>query len=182
MSYKNKECRRSFDSEQKHHYHSFIKSLCKLIKNRSNKEASYATFFQTECVEVNLGDAFPFNRIGASTPDITLLDFTTIKINKSGVYNISYKIPLINNPENTLDNQRINIYINNKFEKNIQGNLALLNPQILGCSAISGDIIAYIPENSTLQIRNDSYSNEGSPVKSCFYDVISPRLNIVMIG
>ena len=70
-------------------YSYLLKSLCNILKERKNKESSYATFFQTESVVVNLNEFFPFNTINSYKNDIILLNSTDIQV-KNLVYIILF--------------------------------------------------------------------------------------------
>ncbi len=61
-------------------YNSLLKNLCNILKERSNKESSYATFLQNEVVRVGLNECFPFNMTELYNDDIVLVSPTTIKV------------------------------------------------------------------------------------------------------
>jgi len=78
----------------KEEFNDYNKNYNHLLKDRSNKESFYATFLQTELVNVGVDEYFPFNMTEIFNEDIILINPTTIKVNKSGVYHIIYKIPV----------------------------------------------------------------------------------------
>ncbi|WP_343342348.1 hypothetical protein [Terrisporobacter petrolearius] len=49
-----------FNDYNKNYSH-LLRKLCNILKDRSNKESSYATFLQTELVNVGADEYFPFN-------------------------------------------------------------------------------------------------------------------------
>lgn len=65
-------------------YNHLLKNLCNILKERSNKESSYATFLQTELVNVGVDEYFPFNMTELFNEDIILVSPKTIKVNNSG--------------------------------------------------------------------------------------------------
>ncbi|MDU6986202.1 MAG: hypothetical protein E6371_17500 [Terrisporobacter othiniensis] len=163
-------------------YNHLLKSLCNILKERSNKESSYATFLQTEWVSVGLNEYFPFNITDIYNEDIFLVNPTTIKVNKSGVYHIIYKIPV--NIEDKKDHleQSIGLYINNVLQKNIQRTFGVIDPDYKNCMSIIGDDIIYIPENTLLQLKNNGFSNKSKNINSYNKEDSSASINIVKIG
>lgn len=163
-------------------YNHLLKNLCNILKERSNKESSYATFLQTEWVSVGLNEYFPFNITDIYNEDIFLVNPTTIKVNKSGVYHIIYKIPV--NIEDKKDHleQSIGLYINNVLQKNIQRTFGVIDPDYKNCMSIIGDDIIYIPENTLLQLKNNGFSNKSKNINSYNKEGSSASINIVKIG
>ena len=163
-------------------YNHLLKSLCNILKERSNKESSYATFLQTEWVSVGLNEYFPFNITDIYNEDIFLVNPTTIKVNKSGVYHIIYKIPV--NIEDKKDHleQSIGLYINNVLQKNIQRTFGVIDPDYKNCMSIIGDDIIYIPENTLLQLKNNGFSNKSKNINSYNKEGSGASINIVKIG
>ena len=163
-------------------YNHLLKSLCNILKERSNKESSYATFLQTEWVSVGLNEYFPFNITEIYNDDIFLINPTTLKVNKSGVYHIIYKIPV--NIEDKKDHleQSIGLYINNVLQKNIQRTFGVIDPDYKNCMSIIGDDIIYIPENTLLQLKNNGFSNKSKNINSYNKEGSSASINIVKIG
>ena len=163
-------------------YNHLLKSLCNILKERSNKESSYATFLQTEWVRVGLNEYFPFNITDIYNEDIFLVNPTTIKVNKSGVYHIIYKIPVnIEDKQDHLE-QSIGLYINNVLQKNIQRTFGVIDPDYKNCMSIIGDDIIYIPENTLLQLKNNGFSNKSKNINSYNKEGSSASINIVKIG
>lgn len=163
-------------------YNHLLKSLCNILKERSNKESSYATFLQTELVSVGLNEYFPFNITEIYNDDIFLINPTTIKVNKSGVYHIIYKIPV--NIEDKKDHieQSIGLYINNVLQKNIQRTFGVIDLTYKKSMSIIGDDIIYIPENTLLQLKNNGFSNKSKDITICNKEGRSASINIVKIG
>lgn len=163
-------------------YNHLLKNLCNILKERSNKESSYATFLQTQLVNVGLNECFPFNITDIYNDDIFLTNPTTIKVNKSGVYHIIYKIPV--NIEGKKDpiEQSIGLYINNVLQKNIQRTFGAIDPTYKNCMSIIGDDIIYIPENTLLQLKNNGFSNKSKNITSYNKEGRSANINIVKIG
>lgn len=163
-------------------YNHLLKSLCNILKERSNKESSYATFLQTKLVIVGMNEYFPFNMTEIFNEEIILINPTTIKINKSGVYHIIYKIPVnIEDKKNHVE-QSIGLYINNILQKNIQRTFGILDPNNKNCMSIIGNDIVYICENTILQLKNNSFSTNGKSIISCNNEGCQASLNIVKIG
>lgn len=163
-------------------YNHLLKSLCNILKERSNKESSYATFLQTELVSVGLNEYFPFNITEIYNDDIFLINPTTIKVNKSGVYHIIYKFPV--NIEDKKDHieQSIGLYINNVLQKNIQRTFGVIDTTYKKSMSIIGDDIIYIPENTLLQLKNNGFSNKSKDITICNKEGRSASINIVKIG
>lgn len=163
-------------------YTHLLKSLCNILKERSNKESSYATFLQTQLIKVGLNEYFPFNATHIYSKDILLLSPTTIKINKSGVYHIIYKIPV--NIEDKKDHleQSIGLYINNILQKNIQRTFGVIDPNHKNCMSIIGNDIVYIPENTIIQLKNNGFSEKSKSITSYNREGNYASFNIVKIG
>lgn len=153
---------------------------CKCI----GENPSYGTFWQNDFVTVELQDAFPFNFSGPSTPDICLINPKSIKVHKEGVYHISYTVTVdvfVNdNPSNTVE-QRISVYVNGIQQPNSQTGFGIAVPDIPSCIAISGDAIIYIPENSTLQLKNDGPFGSSSSITTCDNGINAATFNIIKI-
>ncbi|WP_419727451.1 hypothetical protein [Terrisporobacter petrolearius] len=169
-----------FNDYNKNYSH-LLKNLCNILKERSNKESSYVTFLQTELVNVGIDEYFPFNMTEIFNEDIILVNPTTIKVNKSGVYHIIYKIPVnIEGKKDPID-QSMGLYVNNILQKNIQRIFGVIDSNNKNCMFIVGDDIVYICENTILQLKNNSFSN--SKAIASFTDEECPAsLNIVKIG
>jgi len=163
-------------------YNHLLKSLCNILKERSNKESSYATFLETELVNVGVNEYFPFNITEISNEDIVLVNPTTIKLNKSGVYHIIYKIPVKIDDKKDHIEQSIGLYINNILQKNIQRTFGVIDPNNKNCMSIIGNDVVYISENTILQLKNNNFSNNSKTITSCSNETCSASLNIVKIG
>lgn len=146
---------------------------------------SYAAFWQTNFVTVNLNNAFPFNFTGPTTTDITLLPPSTIKVAKAGVYHISYRVAVSvasnSNPNNFVD-QRISLYVNGVQQPNSQTSFGIYAPDITSCVPISGDAIISIPANASLQLKNDGIYTGSSAITTCDNGVNAVTFNIIKIG
>lgn len=163
-------------------YNSLLKNLCNILKERSNKESSYATFLQNEVVRVGLNECFPFNMTELYNDDIVLVSPTTIKVKKSGVYHIIYKIPV--NIENKKDHleQSIGLYVNGILQKNIQRTFGIINPISKDYMYIIGNDIIYLPENTILQLKNNGFSINSKTITSCNKHNSYASFNMVKIG
>jgi len=169
-----------FNDYNKNYSH-LLKNLCNILKERSNKESSYATFLQTELVNVGIDEYFPFNMTEIFNEDIILVNPTTIKVNKSGVYHIIYKIPVNIEGKNDPIEESIGLYVNNILQKNIQRIFGIVDPNNKNCMFIIGDDIVYICENTILQLKNNSFSNSKT-IASFTIEECHASLNIVKIG
>lgn len=163
-------------------YSYLLKSLCNILKERKNKESSYATFFQTESVVVDLNEFFPFNTINSYKDDIILLNSTDIQVEKSGVYHIIYKIPVtIENKKEPIE-QSLSLYINGILQKNIQRTFGVVDSSDKKRMSIIGDIIVYIQDDTILQLKNDGFPNSSKPICTCNKEGNVATFNIVKIG
>lgn len=162
-----------------------LECMCELFQDCKAKEPSYGTFWQTDFITVDLNEAFPFNFTGPSTEDISLLNPTTVKVNKSGVYYISYRVAVSvasnSNPNNFVD-QRISLYINGIQQPNSQASFGIYAPDITSCVPIAGDAIVSIPANATLQLKNDGNFSGSSSITTCDNGVNAATFNIIKIG
>lgn len=163
-------------------YTHLLKNLCNILKERSNKESSYATFLQTELVSIGLNEYFPFNITEIYNEDIFLVNPTTIKVNKSGVYHIIYKIPVSMDDKKDHLEQSIGLYVNNILQKNVQRTFAFIDPNYKNCMSIIGNDIIYIPENTILQLKNNGFSQNSKIITSCNKESTYANFNIVKIG
>ena len=163
-------------------YYNLLKNLCNILKERSNKESSYATFYQSETVVVILNDFFPFNITEPENEDIFLLDPTTIQVIKSGVYHIIYKIPVQIDDKKDSTNQSLGLYINGVLQKNIQRIFAIKDPCNKNRMFILEDIVVYVPNNSTFQLKNDNFTSSINSITTYNGEDIYPTFNIVKIG
>ncbi|MEG0501704.1 MAG: hypothetical protein RR915_06925 [Cellulosilyticaceae bacterium] len=162
-----------------------LKCICEILQEYKAKEPSYATFWQTAFVTVNLNAAFPFNFTGPATPDITLTNPTTITVAKAGVYQISYRVSISvasnSNPNNYVD-QRISLYVNSVQQPNSQTGFGIYAPDITSCVPISGDAIIFIPANATLQLKNDGIYTGSSSITTCDNGTNAVTFSIIKIG
>ncbi|MPM39292.1 hypothetical protein SDC9_85925 [bioreactor metagenome] len=163
-------------------YNHLLESLCNILKELSNKESSYATFLQTELVNVGVNEYFPFNITEIFNEDIVLVNPTTIKVNKSGVYHIIYNIPVNIEYKKDYIEQNIGLYINNILQKNIQRTFGVIDPNKKNYMSIIGNYIVYIPENTILKLKNNNFSNNSKTITSCSNEECNASLNIVKIG
>ncbi|MGL5328633.1 MAG: hypothetical protein ACRDD7_05145 [Peptostreptococcaceae bacterium] len=161
-----------------HHCH------CHCCDYMHHKKPSYGAFWQSEFITVDINQAFPFNFTGPTTTDISLLNPTTIKVNKAGVYQIYYRVAvdvtMNSNPANFVD-QRISLYVNNVQQPDTQGSFGILAPDIRSCVPISGQAIISIPANATLQLKNDGIYTGSSSISTCDNGVNAVTFNIVRI-
>lgn len=163
-------------------YNHLLKSLCNILMERSNKERSYATFLQTKLVTVDLNEYFPFNVIDISNEDILLVNPTTIKVNKSGVYHIVYKILVNIEDKKDYVEQNIGLYCNNILQKNIQRTFGVIDPNNKNCMFIIGNDIIYLQANTLLQLKNNNSSNKSKSFVSSNKEENYSSFNIIKIG
>ncbi|MGL5330019.1 MAG: hypothetical protein ACRDD7_12170 [Peptostreptococcaceae bacterium] len=146
---------------------------------------SYATFWQSEFVTVDINKSFPFNFEGPSTDDICLINPTTIKIKKEGVYQIYFRVAVnvsVNdNPNNYVD-QRVSLYINGEQEPHTQASFGIYAQDQPSCIPISGEFIVEIPACSIVQLKNDGIYSGSSSITTCDNGVNAVTINIVKIG
>lgn len=170
-----------FNSYDKNH-NNLLKNICNILKECSNKEGSYATFLQTELVSIGLNENYPFNTTHISNKDIFLLDPTTIKVNKSGVYHLIYKIPVYIEDNKDQIEQSMGLYINNVLQKNIHRTFGITDCCCKNYMHIIGDDIVYIPENSIIQLRNNCFLSKYKTITSYNKEGFYTSFDIIKIG
>jgi hypothetical protein len=145
---------------------------------------AYGTFWQTEFITVPFTEAFPFSNTGLTVGGVTLSDPSTIRITQAGSYRVSF-ISSINTTVNPVFPHIpvISFRLNGAPLANSQGNFGIQidNPTNLGCSQLSGEILVFIPANSTLQLINNSSFN-GQNILTCDNGINAVELTITKIN
>ncbi|MGG5460916.1 hypothetical protein [Clostridium sp. B9] len=145
---------------------------------------SYATFWQDEFITIPLNEPFFFKFTGPTTPDIYLLDPSTIKVSKAGVYQVNYQVLLnvdANTNPSTLVSQRISLYVNGIQQPNSQTSFGIELIETQACFPISGNFIVEIPADANLQLKNDGIYTGSSPITTCDNGVNSVSFSIIRI-
>lgn len=146
---------------------------------------SYGTFWQNEFVTVPLNGAFPFNHFGPTSPDVTVVTPTSIKVLRAGVYYISFSASIdvtTNTNPSTNFYQRISLFINGNPVPNQQASFGVFFPRpSIICVQIQGDVILNIPENSILTLVNDTPAAFGSAITTCDNGINAVTLNLFRI-
>ena len=101
---------------------------------------------------------------------------------KSGVYHIIYKIPVQIDDKKDSTNQSLGLYINGVLQKNIQRIFAIKDPCNKNRMFILEDIVVYVPNNSTFQLKNDNFTSSINSITTYNGEDIYPTFNIVKIG
>lgn len=162
-----------------------LNCICETLREVTALAPSYATFWQTDFVTVDLESDFPFNFTGPTTPDITLSSPTTVLVQKAGVYHINFRVAVSvsrnDNPNDFVD-QRVSLYVNDVQQPNTQASFGFFSPDIISCVALAGDAIVYIPANATLKLKNDGEFSGSSSITTCDNGVNAVTFNIIKIG
>ncbi|MED2841450.1 preprotein translocase [Bacillus wiedmannii] len=168
------------------YYYSSSYKKCLDHHSHSHKSSrpSYGTFWQDGFITVPFGNSFSFNRIGPNVGGVSLLNPTTVRIEHTGDYRISF-ISTINTVANPVFPHVpvISIFLNGNPLPNAQGDFAIEfdNSASSGCYQLNGEAIIRIPANSTLQLRNNSFFNNQS-IRTCDNGINAVELTIFKLG
>jgi len=145
---------------------------------------AYGTFWQTEFITVSFGDPFPFNHFGPIAGGVSLLNPTTIQFSQAGDYRVSF-ISTINTTLNPVFPHIpvMTIFLNNNPLANSQGDFAIqmTNSANNECLQLVGETIVTVPENSTIQLRNNSGFNK-QKIVTCDNGINSLELTVTKLS